>query len=44
MEKTVEIDAQPNLPFRQWLLVVTGILMVAVPWWLGLLWLVGALP
>ncbi len=28
---------------RQWLIVFAGILLVAVPWWLGLLWIVGAL-
>ena len=31
------------LPLRQWLMVFSGILMVAVPWWLGLLWMFGAL-
>ena len=31
------------MPIRQWLMVFAGILLVAVPWWLGLLWIVGAL-
>jgi hypothetical protein len=34
---------EQSLPIRQWLLVLTGILLIAVPWWLGMLWMVGAL-
>ena len=32
-----------TMPIRQWLVVFAGILVVAVPWWLGLLWIVGPL-
>ena len=41
MEKT--LPAPASLPLRQWAFVLTGILLVAVPWWLGMLWIVGAL-
>ena len=37
------IQAQPTLALRHWVLVITGVVMIAVPWWLGLLWLFGAL-
>ncbi len=42
VEGTAGLHEQ-SLPLRQWLLLLTGILMVAVPWWLGMLWIVGAL-
>ena len=41
MEERLEIPT--TLPARQWLAVLTGMAVVAVPWWLGLMWLLGAL-
>jgi hypothetical protein len=41
---TNQADAQSMaMPARYWLFVVTGSLAVVVPWWLGMLWMVGAL-
>ncbi len=37
------LPARARLDFSQWLMVLSGILMVVVPWWFGLLWLVGAI-
>ena len=41
MAKSLELES--TLALRQWMFVGTGVLLVAVPWWLGLLWMVGAI-
>ena len=41
MPKPLELESP--LALRQWMLVVTGLLLVAVPWWLGLLWMLRAI-
>ena len=42
MDKPLQAET-PALPLRQWAFVLSGIVLVAVPWWLGMLWIVGAL-
>lgn len=42
MNKSVGVPSQ-GMPWVHWITVTFGFLLVAVPWWLGLLWLVGAL-
>ena len=37
-----EIPARARLDTAQWLLILTGALAVVIPWWLGLLWILGA--
>lgn len=41
MTKSLEVSS--SLPLRQWLALSVGVLLVTVPWWLGMLWLVGLL-
>ena len=36
-----QIPARARLEPARWLLILTGILVVIVPWWLGLLWIFG---
>ncbi len=42
MPKTAQAQ-NVTMPTRSWLFVITGSLAVIVPWWLGLLWMFGAL-
>ena len=42
MPKTAQAQ-NVTMPTRSWLFVITGSLAVVVPWWLGLLWMFGAL-
>lgn len=35
------VPARAQLDFGQWVLIVTGIAAVVIPWWFGLLWMVG---
>lgn len=42
MQKTAQAQ-NPPMPARSWLFVITGSLAVVVPWWLGMLWMFGAL-
>ena len=37
------LENPTTLPARQWLAVLTGMALVAVPWWFGFLYLLGAL-
>ena len=37
------IQAEASLPVGQWVLVISGALLVAIPWWLGMLKIVGVL-
>jgi len=41
--KSIEEPAPLYMPLSQWLALAAGILVVAVPWWLGLLWIIGVL-
>ncbi len=36
-----QVPARARLEPSQWLLILTGILVVVIPWWLGLLWIFG---
>ena len=33
--------ARARLESGQWLLILLGIVVVVIPWWLGLLWIFG---
>ena len=41
MDKTIPVRARLDL--SQWLFVLTGIIAVVIPWWLGMAWLFGAM-
>lgn len=36
-------DMRRSLPLVHWVSLGLGILAVVVPWWLGIMWLVGAI-
>ena len=36
-----QFRARARLEPSQWLLILTGILAVVIPWWMGLLWILG---
>ncbi len=42
MTESIEMRTT-SMPLDQWALVIAGVLVIAVPWWLGLLWICGAL-
>lgn len=40
---STEQPAPIYIPLSQWAFIASGILALAIPWWLGLLWIVGLL-
>lgn len=42
MDKTIERPPS-YMPLTQWFAIVGGFLAVAIPWWIGLLWMLGVL-
>ncbi len=43
MEDTIEQSTPVYMPLSQWFVVAGGVLIVAIPWWIGLLYMIGVL-
>ena len=41
--ESIEHAAPLSMPLSQWFAVAGAFLVVAVPWWLGLLWIIGVI-
>ena len=41
--ESIEQSAPLSMPLSQWLAVAGAFLVGAVPWWLGLLWILGVI-